>query len=131
AGAIRIWRDAQKAATLNMDKVAFLGNQAPSYGTIQNNGGHLRMSNIVAMGNTSGNQSGFLRLNTLNQSIITNVEIGNSTIVSNYNNYEWHTGTGALSGLAATNAHVKIVNSIIWGNKRAGNYVNMLGTGNP
>lgn len=131
AGAIRIWRDAQKAATLNMDKVAFLGNQAPSYGVIQNNGGHLRMSNSVASGNTSGNQSGFLQLNTLNQSIITHVEIVNSTIVSNYNNYDWQTGTGALSGLTATNAHVQIVNSIIWGNKRAGNYVNMLGTGNP
>ena len=55
----------------------------------------------------------------------------NSTIVSNYNNYDWQTGTGALSGLTATNAHVQIVNSIIWGNKRAGSFVNMIGTGNP
>lgn len=130
-GAIRIWRDAQKAATVNIDKASFLGNMAPNKGVIDNNAGHLKITNSVASGNTSGNQAGFLVVSTLNPAIITNVEIVNSTIVSNYNNYDWHTGTGGLSGIGAGNAHVNIVNSIIWGNKRAASYVNMIGTGNP
>lgn len=131
ASAISIWRDAQKNTTLEIDRAQFIGNHANSYGIVQNNGGNFKMSNSIATGNTSGNQSGFIVINTLNPSIITNVEFVNCTIVSNRNNFDWGNGTGAISGGAATNAHIKIRNSIIWGNKMGDNYRNVYALNNP
>lgn len=130
-GAIGIWRDAQKGITIEIDRAKFIGNITSSYGIIQNNGGNIKMSNTVATGNRSNNQSGFMVINALGPSIITKVDFINCTIVSNYNNFDWSNNTGAISGGAGTNTHVKIVNSIIWGNKMGTNYRNIFGLNNP
>ena len=62
-------------------------------------------------------------MSTLNQTT-THIDIVNSTIVSNYNNYDWIAGTGAIV-VAGNTAVTRVVNSIIWGNKMGENYQNI------
>jgi len=130
--AILINRTATTNVTVNLDRVHFKGNKSSSYGTIQNNGCDLTISNSVATGNFSTNQTGFLVVNTLNPAIITKVDIINCTIVGNKNSFDWGNNSGALSGVDITNAHVRIRNSIIYGNKMGENFVNIpLNNSNP
>lgn len=121
--ALEIGRTPATPTNVRVNRTYFIGNEAGSYGIIRSEASNLTLSNVVATGNKSGNQTGFLRVSTFNQTT-THINIVNSTIVSNHNSYDFISGTGAIV-IAGTTAVTQVVNSIIWGNKRGENYQNI------
>src|SRR5690606_31344698 len=94
----RVTRSFDHTVNLSLDRAYFFGNNG-TYGVFQVYGGNLKISNSVAFGNVIRNQSGFLKVGTHSPNLITNTEIVNSTIVSNFNMSDFHTGSGAISGV--------------------------------
>lgn len=123
----RVTRSFDHTVNLSLDRAYFLGNNG-TYGVLQVYGGNLKISNSVAFGNVIRNQSGFLKVGTHSPNLITNTEIVNSTIVSNFNMSDFHTGSGGISGVGG-NSHFKIRNSILWGNKRDDLIIHINGVG--
>lgn len=121
--ALEIGRTPNTPTNVRVNRASFIGNEAGSYGIIRSEASNLTLSNVVATGNKSGNQTGFLRVSTFNQTT-THIDIVNSTIVSNYNSYDWQAGTGAIV-IAGNTAVTRVVNSIVWGNKMGENYQNI------
>src|SRR5690554_6877995 len=121
--ALEIGRTPATPTNVRVNRTYFIGNEAGSYGIIRSEASNLTLSNVVATGNKSGNQTGFLRVSTFNQTT-THIDIVNSTIVSNYNSYDWQAGTGAIV-IAGNTAVTRVVNSIVWGNKMGENYQNI------
>lgn len=121
--ALEIGRTPATPTNVRVNRAYFVGNEAGSYGVIRSEASNLTLSNVVATGNISGNQTGFLRVSTLNQTT-THINIVNSTIVSNYNSHDWIASTGAIV-VAGNTAVTRVVNSIIWGNKMGENFQNI------
>ncbi|WP_177761748.1 T9SS type A sorting domain-containing protein [Flavobacterium sp. I3-2] len=122
---LRMPNDLNTNLFVNIDRAKFIGNQSTSYAIIQNNGGNLTLSNTVATGNTSVNQSGFLTITPRSQNLVNTIDLINCTIVSNKNNSSWHSESGAISGSGSVNTHIRIRNSIITKNKKAEEYVSL------
>lgn len=119
---IRTSRSFDHDVFVNIDRAYFVGNTG-RYGVMQINAGNVKISNSVASGNVMGNQSGFMVIHMHGPQLIVTVDIINSTIVSNQNNHDWWSGSGAISG-SGDKIHINILNSILWGNKMGDNYIN-------